>query len=179
MDEPRDLILTKFELLQNILKMGFCRAFKSLPGKALGRFFGSAAHSDVGSNNLPPIFSGGHALTSLRAKYSEHSLDSLDSDISVFPAVRKTQAAVKERSTTYQSKPLLRSDYRQPILQLMEENYLDPDSFASFVHLVTRKDMPATSRTGFKSPRQEPEAGRTKSHLVRPSEAQMPESVSW
>lgn len=78
-------------LLRNILEMSFCRFFESLPTAVLTQFFGPAKYSNVGLNNLPPLFEGRNIPSFLRAGYLEHHRESLDPDISAFVDIRKEQ----------------------------------------------------------------------------------------
>lgn len=122
---------SRFELTQNLLKMTFCRAFESLPASILTQFFGPAAYSNVGLNNLPPLFQGGKFPSFKRARYLECHRASPDPDISAFVDIRKAQKA-QERNAKCQSMTYLRGDYRQAIYNLVEETGLSAASLSCF-----------------------------------------------
>lgn len=129
--ESEGVTQSRFELIQNLLKMTFCRAFESLPGSILTQFFGPAAYSNVGLNNLPPLFQGGKFPAFKRARYLECHRKSPDPDISAFVDVRKEQKT-QDRNAKCQSMAYLRGDYRQAIWNLAEETGLNAASLSCF-----------------------------------------------
>lgn len=132
-DESADLLQVQYDLIQNVLKMAFCRAFESLQGTILDHFFGSAsaAYLNVGLNNLAPLLSGPEISSSVRSRYLAYHLHSPDPDISAFVAIRKEQKA-KERNKERQSRPLLAGDYQQALHQQVESRGLDSESLSYF-----------------------------------------------
>lgn len=118
---------TSFQLVQNVLKMLFCRVFGTLPRNVLEDFFGSANTSNIGLNNLPPLFQGTNASSSTRAKYLAYHQDSADPDIVAYVPIRILQKT-RERNLKRQSIMLLRADHRRAMEQLLECENLRKES---------------------------------------------------
>lgn len=125
------LASARFRLVQNVRKMTVCRAFQSLPDRVLTNFFGPADYSNIGLNNLPPLFEGQDVPAFIRHKYSGYHQLSPDPDISGFAQARNTQLATR-RNTQRRPAALLKADYLQAIEQLAEKAGLGPQSFALF-----------------------------------------------
>lgn len=126
--------------MQNLLEMTFCRAFESLPADVLGDFFGPGTYSNVGLNNLPPLFQGRRVTATLRAKYAEYLRHSPDPDISAFVDIRRSQnAARRQPHDSSGSLPRTSSvlEYRVALNELIQSLDLDPDSFAHWTDPVS------------------------------------------
>ncbi|KAH7304927.1 hypothetical protein B0I35DRAFT_444459 [Stachybotrys elegans] len=116
-------------LIQNILEMTFCYAFRSLPGVVLEPYFGPSEYTNIGLNTLPPLFNGPDIPAIMRASYLEHHRGSPDPDISVFVDIRKQQK-LKLRKRQKQSWTLLRREYRVLIEALARQLGLDSSSLS-------------------------------------------------
>lgn len=118
--------------------MAFCRAFESLPANVLGDLFGPGTYSDVGLNNLPPLFQGRRVTATLRAKYAEYLRHSPDPDISRFVDIRRSQNAARRQphdSSGSLSRTSSVLEYRNAMDELVQR--LDLDSFAHWSNPVS------------------------------------------
>lgn len=115
----------RFSMKQSVLEMTFCRAFESLADAALNPYFGHAEYSNVGLNNLLPLFGSQNIKGHKRVKYLDYLKQSPDPDISAYVDIRRRQLD-KLRNSKRQFRAIRKEDYFQNIVQLAKSNKLDP-----------------------------------------------------
>ncbi|GIK02209.1 hypothetical protein Aspvir_006258 [Aspergillus viridinutans] len=87
-------------IAQNILEVGMCYAFQSLPPATLERIFGKVVDSPyagVGLNVVSPLFQGSNLRVEARHHFSQQVAGSQDPEIRDWPAFRARERAKEEK----------------------------------------------------------------------------------
>ncbi|GIC94190.1 GIY-YIG nuclease family protein [Aspergillus udagawae] len=88
-------------IAQNILEVGMCFAFQSLPPATLERIFGEVVgspYAGVGLNIVSPLFQGSNIRVEARHHFSQQVACSSDPEIRNWPAFRARERAKEERN---------------------------------------------------------------------------------
>lgn len=90
-----------------------CRAFESLPGKTLEKYFGpredGKPYTNLGLNIIPPVLQGLSLGPSVRKLFSQDLEISTDPDINKWPRFRYEYGKQADRSKIHFQRPLMKS----------------------------------------------------------------------
>lgn len=142
------------DIVRNILKMSFCRTFKTLPDILLTEIFGPSpgreGYANVGLNVLPPILQGLWVPPDQRDKYAKMQRVSSDPENTAWLDVRAKRLSEQSRKETRQRKAgvLTAGNYRLVITNLAKENGVSPESIKS-LSIPATVDAPVDLKSEF------------------------------